>query len=230
MPYLSTVSAMKRAYHTALAVISLVVAVSCSNNTETAARPAALTTAAAGVTRQLKDAGGVVVKVGGSIVRFDSKLAAFEVGAGTASHYKFVNGSVYVDASVGDKEAYVEGTDENLKKLGVDPAQVKQDALLLLLLMNLPGSLSSWSEGITSRVTLSDRTVRVTVKQESLKNSLAAGLKPSTDFFFTTGPDGTLSKWGIVDRPGAALEVVSYEKVSVEQPASEVLVAVGNTP
>lgn len=230
MPYPSTVSAMKRAYHTALAVISLVVAVSCTNNTETAPRPAALTTAAAGVTRQLKDAGGVVVKVGGSIVRFDAKLAAFEVGAGTASHYKFVNGRIYVDASVGAKEAYVEGTDENLKKLGVDPVQVKQDALMLLLLMTLPSSLSSWSEGITSRATLSERTVRITVKQESLRNGLAAGLKPSTNFFFTTGPDGTLVGWGVVDRPGAALEVISYEEVSVEQPSNDVLVAVGNTP
>lgn len=220
---------MKRVALKAVATVSIILLTSCTNNTSVADQTA-LATATASVGSRIKDAGGVVVKVGGSTARFNASLDAFEVGAGTASHYKVVDGSIYIDASVGDKEAYVEGTDENLKRLGVDPAQAKQDAVTMLLLMTLPGSLSSWSEGITSRVSLSDRTIRVTVQQDAIPNALAAGIRSSTNFFFTTGPDGSLIEWGFSDRPGAALKIMSYEEVSVVKPSDDAIVAVGSTP
>ena len=221
---------MKRAALTALVALSLFTVTGCTTSNSQVVGTDSLKAAASGVESQVQDAGGVVVKVGQSMVRVNKDLNAFEVGAGTASHYKYVGGRLYIDASIGDKQAYVEGTDENLKKLGVDPVQAREDAAMLTLLLSLPGGITSWSSGVTSRAALSENTVRLTVKQESLENALAAGIKDPANFFFTTGPDGNLVKWGVSDRPGAALEIVSYEAVSVEKPSDDIIVAVGSTP
>jgi hypothetical protein len=182
--------------------------------------------ASSAFSRNLRDAGGAVVTVSGSIVRVNSDLNAYDIAPGTALHYMIVKNIPYIDASVGGSTGYVQGTESNLKLMGVEPERYMRDTAILTLLMALPSRATSWASGATGLVRVSDSSYRLKLPIDKMPEAKNADLTKPTEFVFTLDEKGSLVQWGLFEKPGQSITLQKFEKVDLKAPSKEQLVPV----
>jgi hypothetical protein len=211
----------------AVATIATLALSACSSSKSSSdATVIEIADASSAFSRNLRDAGGVVVTVSGAVVRVRADLDAYDIAPGTALHYLIVENIPYIDASLGDATSYVQGTEQNLKLMGVEPERYMQDTALLSLLMALPTRSADWAPVATDVVQVSERSFRLKLPVDKMPEAKNADLTKPTEFFFTLDEAGALLQWGVFDKAGQSVTFKKFEKVELEVPSADQLVPV----
>jgi hypothetical protein len=208
------------------AVVLLTLTACSSSNSSSDATINQIADASSAFSRNLRDAGGAVVTVSGSVVRVSSELDKYDIAPDTALHYLIVKNVPYIDASLGDSTSYVQGTEANLKLMGVEPEKYMQDTAMLTLLMALPSRAATWAPNATGLVHVSERSYRLTLPVDKMPEAKNADLTKPTEFVFTLDESGALVQWGLHDNAGRSVTLKTFEKVDIETPSEEQLVPV----
>lgn len=166
------------------------------------------------------------MSVSGSTVRVNTELDAYDIAPGTALHYMIVKNIPYIDASLGDSTSYVQGTEMNLKLMGVEPERYMKDTSLLSLLIALPSRAAIWAPKATDLVNIAEGSYRLKLPVDKMPEAKNADLTKPTEFFFTLDEKGALAQWGLFDKAGQSVTVQKFEKVVIEAPSKDQLVPV----
>lgn len=197
----------------------------CSSTPEkdtTVGTAGAIASATAEFTKAAKAAGGVEVSIGGERVLVASDFSAFDIAPDTALHYIVVGRVPYIDASLNGDSQYVEGTPENLTKMGVDPKDMAKSIAKLEVLMKLPSTTSSWIGAATNISAISNRTTRMTVPVEKIDGAKDAGFPDVISLFFKLDEEGSLVQWGVFEKSGQTISTEQFTKVSIEKPSKTI--------